>query len=251
MVNLNVDGVLLKDVELVVLDRDGTLIDLYKYWSGMVRKRAELICKSFNLNNSDQDKLMQNMGIDLVNKRIKPQGPVGLKKREVVMQQAINYLESIGVNDSESVCEDNFKEVDKWSLNNLNSLIIPIPGALELFEELKKKSCKIAIATNDRKERAQLTMDFLGLANQIDFIVGVDSVGNGKPAPDMIDLIINSLVIDRAKTIIVGDAITDVEMGLNAKLKASIGVCTGLTPRSELEKKTKYVIDDISQIVVE
>lgn len=49
---------------------------------------------------------------------------------------------------------------------------------------------------------------------------------------------------------IVGDAITDIEMGINAGLRASIGVCSGLTPREKLMEKTNYVIEDISEIRV-
>lgn len=251
MVNIVVNGNSLEGIELAIFDRDGTLIDLYQYWSQMVAKRAELICKNFNLDLTHQENLMYKMGIDIVRKRIKPQGPVGLKRREVVMNEAIEYLGSIGIKDADSICIDVFKEVDKWSLINFKSLVVPIPGFLELFRELKKHSCKIAIATTDRTDRAKLTMEFLGLAKQIDFIVGTDSVQNGKPAPDMLDLILKNLNIDSSKAIMVGDAITDIEMGINAKVKASIGVCTGLTARGDLEKKTKYVVDNISQILVE
>jgi hypothetical protein len=39
-------------------------------------------------------------------------------------------------------------------------------------------------------------------------------------------------------------------MGLNAGLKASIGVCSGLTSERKLGEKTDYVIEDISMIRV-
>jgi phosphoglycolate phosphatase-like HAD superfamily hydrolase len=66
----------------------------------------------------------------------------------------------------------------------------------------------------------------------------------------MANLILKELSVDKENTVIVGDAITDIEMGHNAGLKASIGVCSGLTSENGLLEKTKYVIKDISKIKV-
>jgi len=81
-------------------------------------------------------------------------------------------------------------------------------------------------------------------------VVGEDLVANCKPHPDMANLILKKLSVDKENTVIVGDAITDIEMGLNAGLKASIGVCSGLTSARKLEEKTEFVIEDISRIRV-
>ena len=75
-------------------------------------------------------------------------------------------------------------------------------------------------------------------------------VKNYKPFPDMINLILRKLSVEKENAVIVGDAITDVEMGVNAGLIASIGVSSGLTPREDLLKKTGYVVNDISEIKI-
>ena len=46
----------------------------------------------------------------------------------------------------------------------------------------------------------------------------------------------------------VGDAKTDVQIGINADFRASIGVCSGLTDREALSILTPYVIEDVSEI---
>jgi phosphoglycolate phosphatase-like HAD superfamily hydrolase len=48
----------------------------------------------------------------------------------------------------------------------------------------------------------------------------------------------------------VGDSISDMTMGKNAKAKASIGVLTGITDRADLEKIADIVIDSIAQMRV-
>ena len=46
----------------------------------------------------------------------------------------------------------------------------------------------------------------------------------------------------------VGDALTDVQMGINADVKASIGVLTGFATSAQLQAITPYIARDISEI---
>ncbi|MFH0861110.1 MAG: HAD-IA family hydrolase [Candidatus Altiarchaeota archaeon] len=250
MVDLGIDGKKIEGVGLMIFDRDGTLIDVYTYWSQMVRYRAELICERLGINSKHKKELMYAMGIDEKNRRIRSEGPVGLKKREVVMQAAVDYLSNIGHQNTHDLCFRVFNEVDRISYDKLDELVKPLDGLYDLFTALNTSSCKIAIATTDKLDRAKLIMDHLMLSKKIDYIVGADSVKNGKPAPDMINLIVKELGIPKSKTVMVGDAITDVKMGLNSEIRASIGVGSGLTPERELRRITAYVIKDISKIKI-
>ena len=250
MADIKVGREVIKDVQLAVFDKDGTLTDLYKYWSSMVKFRADLICKRLLLKEADSIALQEAMGVDLQNFRLKPQGPVGLKKREVVMQTSIDYLETIGFSDTERLCTDVFEEVDRYSLNHFESIIRSIEGLYLLFDSLKKNSCKIAIATTDRTKRALLAMEHLKIADQVDLIVGADMVSNTKPDPEMVNLILSKLNVPRDKAIMVGDAMSDVELGVNAGLKASIGVLSGLAAEEELRGVTRHVISSIAEITL-
>jgi len=250
MADIKVGREVIKDVQLVVFDKDGTLTDLYKYWSSMVKFRANLICQRLFLKEANNIALREAMGVDLQSFRLKPQGPVGLKKREVVMQTAIDYLETIGFSGTEQLCIDVFEEVDRYSLNHFSSIICPIEGLYNLFDSLKKSSCKIAIATTDRTERARLAMEHLKIVDQIDLIVGADMVLNTKPDPEMANLILSKLNVLRDKTIMVGDAVSDVGLGVNAGLKAAVGVLTGLAAEEELRGVTIHVIQSIAEITL-
>lgn len=250
MVNLKVNQDVIKGIDLIIFDRDGTLIDLYHYWVQMVGKRAELICERFNLDINHQGKLMYVMGIDEKNHRIRAEGPVGIKKREIVMQAASDYLHSIGLRGTQSICIGIFEAVDTWSKSNLSSLIKPLEGLYDLLDALVNRACKIAIATTDKTERAWLSINFLGIASKVNFVIGTDGVNRPKPAPDMINVILDNFKIDGINAVMVGDAETDIKMGQNAGLKASIAVCSGITPRERLTQLTDYVVDDISKIKI-
>jgi len=250
MVNIKVNNQMIEGIDLVIFDKDGTLMDLYHYWSQMVGLRAKFICQELGLDMTHHNNLLYGMGVDSKVGKLRPEGPVGLKKREIVLQAAVDYLVSIGYPETYNLCFEAFKEVDVLSSENLRQFIRPIDGANDIINKLSKNGCKIAIATTDVTERAKLAMEFLGIADKIDFIAGADMVSNSKPDPEMVYVILNTLNIDKSNAVIVGDAITDVQLGINANLKASIGVLTGLSSYEQLKIITPYVINEISDMKI-
>ncbi|HEG43578.1 MAG TPA: HAD family hydrolase [Phycisphaerales bacterium] len=252
MVTVYVNDDAIEDIELFVFDKDGTVIDLYNYWSNMIGLRAQRLCSFYGLSlDEHEDSLMYEMGIDLKNKCIRPEGPVGLLPREVVQKAAEDYLNKLQCENVYDVCFKIFQEVDEASLSLLDKFITPLDGAIELLTQIKKNNCKIAIATTDKTQRAQLAMDFLNINGLFDFVVGADKVDKSKPSPDMLQLIVNALNISPKKAVMIGDAKTDVLTGINAGFKASIGVCTGLTSQDELLKITPYVVQSVANIKID
>ena len=250
MVNIGINEEIIDEIELVIFDKDGTLVDLYNYWANMINFRVVSAQKKLGFDESKNDDVMYAMGVDVAKRRLRSEGPVGLKKREIVMQAMVDSLAEIGFPDTYNTCFQIFKEVDEQSVNHLKDIVKPVNGMHELINTLYEKNCKIAVATTDKTARADLVADFLGMSDKVNIVIGEDMVVNCKPHPDMANLILKELSVDKENTVIVGDAITDIEMGLNAGLKASIGVCSGLTSERKLGEKTDYVIEDISMIRV-
>jgi phosphoglycolate phosphatase len=250
VVHLEINEKIIDNIELVIFDKDGTLVDLYNYWANMINFRVESAQRKLSFDESKNNDIMYAMGVDVENERLRSEGPVGLKKREIVMQAMVDSLAKIGFPDTYDTCFQIFKEVDEQSVNHLIDIVKPVNGMHEFINSLYEKNCKIAIATTDKTARAVLAADFLGISDRVNMVVGEDMVANCKPHPDMANLILKELSVDKENTVIVGDAITDIEMGFNAGLKASIGVCSGLTSERKLGEKTDYVIEDISMIRV-
>jgi HAD superfamily hydrolase (TIGR01509 family) len=190
------------------------------------------------------------MGVDTRQMRIKPEGPVGLKKRDIVLKAGVNYLVSKGHPDYTNQFMKVFNEVDQYSLDKFHEIIKPLPGANTLFHALKSMGCKIALATTDIKDRACRAISHLGLLDFVDKIVGADDVKKPKPDPEIIFSICEKAGIDINRTIMVGDAESDVLTGLNAGCLGAIGVESGLTSRERLLALTPLVIPDISYLAV-
>lgn len=240
----------ISDVHLAIFDKDGTLIDIHTYWANMVRLRAEKITEALKLSSDFRTGIMDAMGVDVATMRIKPEGPVGLKKREIVLNAGVSYLSRQGIPDTEELFVRIFADVDELSLSYLNDFIKPLPGLQALFDALREKDVAIALATTDKTERAWLCMRHLGLDAHIGYIAGADSVANPKPAPDVVELCCTQLGIPCHQSVMVGDAKSDVQAGIAAHCVASIGVESGLTSPADLAVLTPFVIQDISHIIV-
>jgi len=159
MIDLSVNSNVIHDVGLVIFDKDGTLIELYHYWSQMVALRARLICEVLGLGHEHETGLRWALGVDERAGRLRPEGPVGLKKREIVIQAATDYLDGIGHRDTLRLCKQAFGRADEISSVDLGRFIRPIRGAVSLMSALRDRGCRVALATVDLSQRARLAIE--------------------------------------------------------------------------------------------
>jgi len=250
MIDLSVNSKTIHDVGLVIFDKDGTLIELYPYWSQMVALRARIICEAFGLGTEHQAGLRWALGVDEKAGRLRREGPVGLKKREIVLKAATDYLGGIGHSDTLRLCEQAFERADEISIVDLGRFIRPIQGAVSLMGAIHEHGCRVALATVDVSRRARLAMEFMGVSDTLDLIVGGEEVARAKPDPEMIHIILDRLGIGRSQAVMVGDALSDVQMGINAGLKASVGVLTGFATAEQIRTLTPFIARDVSELAV-
>ena len=247
---LNIDGSVLSGVGLVVFDKDGTLIDVHAYWANMVRLRSDIMGRRLNLSGKEISGLMEAMGVDVDRMRVKRTGPVGIKRRDVVLRAGADYLHANGFGDQRDALVDAFAETDRLSVARLDELIQPIDGLYALVNGLVACGCRVAVATTDRTDRATLALRHLKIASSIDFVAGADIVNAPKPAPDILHLVCERLGVLVEHTVMVGDSVCDVQAGVNAGCQASVGVTSGLTEAQELREITPLVVRSIADITV-
>jgi phosphoglycolate phosphatase len=250
MIDLLIESSAIRNVGLVIFDKDGTLIELYPYWSQMVALRARLICEALGLGMEHESGLRWALGVDEKAGRLRPEGPVGLKKREIVIKAGTDFLDGIGQRDTLRLCEKAFERADEISIGKLDQFIRPIRGAVSLMGALRDHGCRVALATVDVSRRARLAMEFMGVSDTLDLIVGGEEVARSKPDPEMIQLILGRLGIAPSQTVMVGDALNDVQMGANAGLKASIGVLTGFATAEQMRTLTPFIVRDVGELAV-
>jgi HAD superfamily hydrolase (TIGR01549 family) len=250
MPHLAVGADLIPDIDLVVFDKDGTLIELYHYWSQMVFLRARFIREAVKIDPTHEEGLRWALGVDERAGRLRPGGPVGLKTRAIVIKAAVDYLAGVGCADAQHLCTEAFERADEVSGRELQRFVRPIRGAMDLLGALNDAGFRVAVATVDVSRRARLALDFLGASELIDLVVGGEEVVRPKPDPEMLHIVLERLRIDPRRAVMVGDAVNDVRMGIGAGFRAAIGVLTGFAAADELRAHTPYVAADVGAISV-
>ena len=105
------------------------------------------------------------------------------------------------------------------------------PGAADLLRGLRKKGLGLGLATN--RDRPWEALAAVGLAPYFDSAAGALEVARGKPAPDMLQLVMERLEATPEQTIFIGDAPSDMAAAARAGLRG-VGILAGGGSSEEL-----------------
>jgi phosphonatase-like hydrolase len=114
-----------------------------------------------------------------------------------------------------------------------------VPGAMRVFELLKRSGIKVALNTGFNRAIAQAVLDRLGWSQSlwIDATICSDEVSRGRPHPDMIQALMSRLgIVDVKRVAKVGDTPADLQEGEAAGCGLVIGVTGGTHSRRELDQ---------------
>jgi HAD superfamily hydrolase (TIGR01549 family) len=110
----------------------------------------------------------------------------------------------------------------------------PLPGAVELLEQLHRQHVPYGIATSGRRPEIDASLDALGVGDDVP-VVGRGDVRRAKPEPDLFLTCAERLVADPIDCYVVGDAVWDMLAARRARM-LSVGVLTGGYGDDELTK---------------
>ena len=233
--------------KLVIFDKDGTLI------------KQELIFvewfKKFAKNMSDYidnvDDFYNYMGFNQNTNYFESFSVVVKGTNDDTRNAVVSFLSFKHPNKSEETIKQYVKS--KWPEIIINKDNLETCGNIEkVFSELKQQNIKIAICTSDDRYETLKTLKLLNLTCYVDHIICGDDPISSKPSPEPIWKICRDLNIKPSETIMVGDTISDVHAGLNAKCSQMYGVLTGGYKSNELNNADKILqnIDEVPKHLI-
>ena len=240
------------DTDLIIFDKDGTITDFKKTWLPILEKRLEIILSKLNIAfHPEVIRSYVKQAFGIFNGYIDPYGPFPYSTpwEDEIIFGTVLYRFGIPwqkAKDTARYAIDRAEEeLDRSRFAEL------YPGVREVLEDLRKSGVLIALATADLTSIAYDTLKHVGIHDLFDFVVGADMVENDKPNPDMIDKILDTLNVSRSKTVMVGDSITDMEMGKRANIGLVVGVLEGgVAAKKDLARIGDIVIDSVRDISV-
>lgn len=121
------------------------------------------------------------------------------------------------------------------------------PNVIETLKALDRQGIILTIASSRSRNTLIRYVENLGLSDIIRYVLGADDVKEGKPHPEGIYKTLEKFDIPAGQTMMVGDTIFDIEMGLNAGTR-TCGVTYGNGSRASLAKADR-LIDDFSGLL--
>lgn len=199
----------------VLLDKDGTLIEIEHFWFTLTDFVARLVISENTPHFSLQlyDEMMELAGFDK-NGRLIPESPV-----VAGTNQDIAAL-------WEKCFHDNNVKTDKNFVSYIVSCIskyctkgevkATTPNLREIIIKLKNKGYKIGIATSDDYKPTEYCLQRLGISDLVDDIFSADRVQNPKPSSDTMNLACSTWGLIPDEIIMIGDSVNDMKFALNA-----------------------------------
>ena len=213
----------LTDIRAFIFDMDGTVIDTEKYYLACWPKALA----HFGYDVSYEDILsLRSLG--------RPYAPEHLKK--ITGDPDCDYWK---VRDYRRELVEELVKREGIGLK---------PGALTLFEELKKRGISRAIATATDEERTARFLEKCGLTGMFDKIICASMVEHGKPAPDIYKLAVQRLGLSSDECVAVEDAPNGIRSAYDAGLKV-IMVPDASEPDEELMKLLYARVDRLDDII--
>lgn len=178
-------------VETVVFDMDGTILNTIDDIAGAVN----YILKKYELPLRTVEEVKGFVGN-------------GLKR---------TLLLSVPEGTGEEFVDSIFDEFTEYYKSHSNIYTKPYDGIVDTLKELKRRGYKLAVVSNKRHEAVVKLCDtfYSGL---FDEMLGETEGINRKPAPDMVNLVLDRLKSDKSHSVYVGDSDVDIKTANNSGL---------------------------------
>ncbi len=206
-------------MELLVFDLDGTLVDSSLDLQMAINHALEpLEVEPVSL---EETKRLVGEGITRLVEKLIQERP-GLITKEELLQRFITYYNE-----------------------HLLDHTTPYPLVEATLERLR--GYKKAVVSNKIESMSRAIIKGLNMDRFFDMIVGGDTIGYKKPSPLPLLHVMQTLNVDREKTMLIGDSCYDIEAGRAAGV-CTVAVTYGFRPADSL-KDADYLIDSFDQLI--
>lgn len=234
---------LLDGIDLVVFDKDGTLLDFEAMWGGWAAelgRRLEAATKRPVAGD-----VFAAIGFDPVSEHVRPGSPLAI----ATMGQLEEVVAAVIRRWCPNVAAARRAVETAWFEPDPVATAVPTADLGGLFEALVASGRRIAVATTDDRAPTEATLRALDLRRFVSALAcGDDGVGV-KPDPAMVLAVCRALGAEPARTAVVGDTPADLAMGRSAGLGRVVGVLTGVGSREDLEPLADALLESVGELL--
>ena len=210
-----------KMYKLAIFDLDGTILDTIDDLADSTNHI--LAINNYPTHSKEDIRSFVGNGIYMLIKRALP--------KDTAEEEVLNVQKQFSVYYKEHCC-------DKTK---------PYQGIIELLEQLKKHSVKLAVVSNKGDFAVKILMDDY-FPNLFDYSVGEKENVRKKPAPDSVNEVLRVLNVALQDSVYIGDSEVDIQTAKNAKMDC-ISVSYGFREKQYLiDNGATVICDNIDQL---
>jgi phosphoglycolate phosphatase-like HAD superfamily hydrolase len=232
----------LDGIDVVVFDKDGTLIDFHAMWGGWARGLGDrldaVIRRPVSLD------VFAAIGFDPASGRVAPGGELATATMAGIEETVARVLRRW----CPSISAARRATEAAWTLPDPVALAVPLGDLRGIFGRLRADGRRIAIVTTDDRGPTLATLRSLGVRDDVRAMVCGDDGFAMKPEPDPIFAICQAYQREPDRVLVVGDTPADIAMGRAAGAGRVIGVRSGLGTDADL-RDADGIIDSIADLL--
>lgn len=232
----------LSGIDLLIFDKDGTLIEFHLMWGTWVDELAHRLEAAAGLGL--REGLYPLLGVDLATGLVHAHGLLAATPMSRIREVVEAYVAGSGA--TASVAARAVRSA--WHAPDPVALAQPVTDLRVLLTRLRQRVPTFAVATSDDRLPTERTLAALGVSGEFAALVCADDGIRTKPLPDPVLHLCATLGIEPGRAAVVGDSPADMRMGQAAGVARSIGVLTGVGDRASLEPLADVVIDSIAEL---
>jgi phosphoglycolate phosphatase len=233
---------------LIIFDKDGTLIDFMRLWGGKTVAAVEALAKHAPQRDALHADLYAALGYKPHTARFDPHSPVLTAPVTTLYTLAAGVLYRHGWGWLAAELA-----VARWFAPAMTAtfapaMLQPTANLPHLFAALARAGLYVAVITSDDHAPTVTALELLGIAPQVQRVIGADDGLPHKPAPDAIWAVCAEAGVDPAQTAMVGDSTTDLLMATRAGVGLRVAVCSGLMDAATLAPHADVVLGSVGEI---
>jgi len=264
------------NIEAVLFDKDGTLLDFAHTWGRWVRAvevgmrtavpglphrtgnepreddfgLGMVFARGESLSVTGAESISGSDVVDEVSEEdwYHPESPLAIGSMDEVKTILAYHLWRAGVawDDARPIVARVCQSADSDLEQHLS--LLPVAGLLYFVSLLIEGGVRLGVVTSDETDRARTHVSALGLADVFGSVVGRDRVTVGKPNPEMVMLCCKELSVAPSRAIVIGDTAADMRMGRRAGVAATIRVAGRAAPMMSLAD-TDLCVRDYAELL--
>ncbi len=226
-------------IKAILFDKDGTLLDFMETWYPLFNSFIDGLSQRANLDPASTRRLRLALG---------DQGGA-FSADSIFLIGSFDEIFSVIEEACPQLSQESMAQAFGAAQLSTESVGQPIGNAADTLRSLREAGYLLGVATADREDSTRQTLASAGLLEYFDFIGCEDTVPNGKPAADLMQLFCSRYQLQPQNVAMVGDSIRDMEFARNSGAGQAVFVRSSF-PDGAAEALADIILPDINALRV-